>query len=306
MAGRLCRVRLASAWTRGCGLVLVGLAIVAQTGCNAGGPPDGSFPETTVRRLAIDSQVLHRSMAVEIFTPAGFDPARLPILYVFHGYAGDETAWFDGHGGDGVHLDGREQALIDAGKACPAVIVSAFIGNSYGVDSEAATDQFDHGAYATYLATELLPTIEGRIYGHRLGAGDPPRLVAGLSAGGFAAIHLALAQPRSFVGVGGLSPAMFVDTPKDRQWLFDGEPDANDPMRLVRTAAVSSLRWYLGDGSSDYGWGRDGAAEFSRRLGARGVNVPVQTVPGGHDVGTWRQLAGPMLEALLPPPCAAS
>lgn len=242
-------------------------------------------------------------MPVLIYRPSNHHPDGLPILYVFHGYGGDETSWFDGHGGDGIHLDGREQALIDGGQACPAVIVSAFIGNSYGVDSQPASDQWDHGPYATYLVDELLPAVEAKVWGSVVRRVVGSRFVAGLSAGGFAAIHLALMHPGLFAGVGGLSPAMFVDTPGDRLWLFDGDAEANDPVRLVRTAPVKALSWFLGDGSSDYGWVRDGASEFSKRLAARGVTAAVHTVPGGHDAGTWRQLASPMLEALLPPPC---
>jgi hypothetical protein len=55
--------------------------------------------------------------------------------------------------------DGLAQALIDAGRICPVVIASAFIGNSYGVDSTPAEDQFDHGRYAAYLVDEL-PGLE--------------------------------------------------------------------------------------------------------------------------------------------------
>jgi enterochelin esterase-like enzyme len=281
--------------------VAVATALVLG-GCSAGLQPEASFPATTVEQMTIASTVLGRSIPVLVFVPRGLSPATLPILFVFHGFGGDETAWFDGHGGDGIHLDGRAQALIDAGRACPAVIVSAFIGNSYGVDSEPASDQWDHGRYATYLLTELLPTVEHVEWGEERRGGGV-RYVAGISAGGFGAIHLALTHPALFAGVGALSPAMFVDTPTDRQWLFDGNADANDPMRLVGTADLGALRWYLGDGSSDYGWVRDGAAELSRRLHARGVDAPVQVVPGGHDAGTWRQLASPMLERLLAPPC---
>jgi enterochelin esterase-like enzyme len=278
-------------------------ALIVVAGCSAALPPEPSFPATTVQAISIDSSVLGRSMPALVFTPRGRAGATLPIVYAFNGYGSDQTAWFDGHGGDGIHLDGRAQALIDAGTACPAVIVSAFIANSYGVDSEPASDAWDHGRYATYLVDELMPAVEARIWGDTPRPSDPPRFVVGFSAGGFAAIHLALAHPGLVAGVGGLSPAMFVETPGDRQWLFDGDPAANDPMRLVRTADLGGLRWFLGDGSTDYGWVRDGATELARRLSARGVAVPVHGVPGGHNGGTWRQLASPMLEALLPPPC---
>jgi enterochelin esterase-like enzyme len=121
--------------------------------------------------------------------------------------------------------------------------------------------------------------------------------------GGFAALHLALTRPADIAGVGALSPAAFVSTPADRQWLFDGDPAANDPMLLAQTADVAKLRVFLGSGDSDYGWVRDGASELAKRLSLRGLDVRPLVVPGGHDGGTWRQLAAPMLERLLAPPC---
>ncbi|MBI3751750.1 MAG: hypothetical protein HY263_08885 [Chloroflexi bacterium] len=285
---------------------LLGLGVVLAylvSGVVACSPPAAapSYPATSVARLTVESAALGRSMPVLVFRPRGFDPTRpFALLYLFHGFGSDEASWFDGHGGDGIHVDGIAQALIDEGRICPVVIASAFIANSYGVDSQPGPDQFDHGRYASYLEQELLPAVEASL-GYRGGASS--RYVGGLSMGGFAALHLAFSRPALLAGVGALSPAAFVTTPKDRQWLFDGDPAANDPMQLVRTASLTGLRLFLGDGDSDYGWVRAGAAELSHRLAARGVDVPVRVVPGGHDGGTWRQLAGPMLESLMAPPC---
>jgi enterochelin esterase-like enzyme len=222
------------------------------------------------------------------------------VLYLFHGFGSDQTVWFDGHGGDGIHADGIAQRLIDEGRICPVVLASAFIANSYGVDSQPTADQFDHGPYARYLATDLLPGVEAFV---GYGGGSSRRFVGGLSMGGFAALHLALTHPADLAGVGALSPAAFVSTPKDRHWLFDGDPAANDPMLLSQTVDITHLRVFLGNGDSDYGWVRDGAAELAKRLSLRGQHITPLVVPGGHDGGTWRQLAAPMLESLLAPPC---
>jgi enterochelin esterase-like enzyme len=278
------------------------LLVVATTAaCSVARDPVASYPPTDVTRLTVQSAALGRAMPVLVFRPRDFDPARpFALLYLFHGFGADQTVWFDGHGGDGVHADGIAQGLIDDGRICPVVIASAFIANSYGVDSQPASDQFDHGPYASYLAGDLLPAVETTL-GYRGGATH--RFVGGLSMGGFAALHLALTRPAQFAGVGALSPAAFVSTPKDRQWLFDGDPAANDPMLLATTADVPTWRAFLGNGDSDYGWVRDGARELGKRLSQRGLDVTPVVVPGGHDGGTWRQLAAPMLEELLAPPC---
>jgi enterochelin esterase-like enzyme len=277
------------------------LAIVAGCGPTSGSPPVGRSGQ--VMEMAVQSAALGRSMPVLIFQPRGFDSTRpFALLYLFHGYGADESAWFDGPNSDGVHVDAIAQGLIDSGRICPVVIASAYIANSYGVDSAPATDQFDHGPYARYLAEELLPRVESEV---GFDAGAKARFVGGLSMGGFAALHLALTRPESFGGVAALSPAAFVRTPADRQWLFHGDPAANDPMLLATTAKVAGLKVFLGYGRSDYGWVRDGTAELGQRLSKRAADASPLVVPGGHDAGTWRLLAGPMLEALLGPTCAA-
>jgi enterochelin esterase-like enzyme len=276
------------------------LVMATAEACSAAAPLP-SYPSTAVTPLIVQSVALGRTMPVLVFRPRGLDASRpFALLYLFHGFGADQTVWFDGHGGDGIHADGIAQGLIDARRICPVVIASAFIGNSYGVDSQPASDQFDHGSYARYLAEDLVPAVEASV-GYRGGA--PRRFVGGLSMGGFAALHLALTRSTEFAGVAALSPAAFVSTPKDRQWLFDGDPAANDPMLLARVADVSGLRVFLGDGDNDYGWVRDGAQELATRLTQRGLHVTPVVVPGGHDGGTWRQLATPMLERLLSPPC---
>jgi enterochelin esterase-like enzyme len=97
---------------------------------------------------------------------------------------------------------------------------------------------------------------------------------------------------------------MFVDPPDDRLWEFGSSRDANDPLRLARSAAIENLRLFVGYGNHDYGWVQEGTDELARRLGARGLPVTPMVVDGGHDEGTWRALAPAMLAALLPPPCA--
>jgi enterochelin esterase-like enzyme len=264
---------------------------------------DPEHVETDVRPVTIHSALLKRDMPALVYRPAGFDAARAyPVLYVFHGYTGNEHSWFGGTFGGGVGVDQVAERLVVQGAICPVVIVSAAINNSYGVDSgvPAEGDQFDHGPYERYLLEELIPAAEAD-----LAPIEPrQRFVAGLSMGGFAALHLALRHPEKFGGVGALSPALFVDPPADRLWQFGSSRDANDPLRLARSAAIENLRLFAGYGDADYGWVQEGTDELARRLGARGLPVTPMVVDGGHEEATWRALAPAMLGALLPSPCA--
>lgn len=288
-------------------IFLVGLAavIVLAAGFVLRGRPVTPGPErvaTDVRPVTIHSALLDRDMAALVYRPAGFDAARAyPVLYVFHGYTGSEQSWFQGPLGGGVGIDQVAERLVGQGTICPMVIVSAAINNSYGVDSSrpAEGDQFDHGPYERYLLEELVPGIEANL----APVDARRRFVAGLSMGGFAALHLAFRNPEKFGGAGALSPAMFIDPPADRLWQFGSSRDANDPLRLAGSATIENLRLFVGYGDDDYGWVKEGTDELARRLRARGLHVTPMIVDGGHEEATWRALAPAMLGALLPPPC---
>jgi enterochelin esterase-like enzyme len=289
-------------------LIAIAGVLVLATGFAWRARHVGADPEpldTDISSTTIHSALLERDMAVLVYRPAGFDAARAyPVLYVFHGYTGNEHNWFAGPLGWVVGVDQAAERLIAQGAICPVVIVSAAIDDSYGVDSEepAQGDQFDHGPYERYLLHELIPAVEAN-----LAPVEPrQRFVAGFSMGGFAALHLAFRHPETFGGVGALSPALFIDPPADRLWEFGSSRDANDPLRLAASAAIENLRLFTGYGDDDYGWIQEATDELARRLGARGLPVTPMVVDGGHEEATWRSLAPAMLGALLPSPCAAA
>jgi enterochelin esterase-like enzyme len=249
-------------------------------------------PWTTA--TSVESRALGRTMRVEVFLPPGASGGRTtaPIAFLFHGRGADETQWFEGHGGDGVGLDRLAHKLISDGTLPPLVIVSAAIDNSYGLDSSPAADGYDHGEYERYILDELIPTIEDRYVG-----GSPSRrLVGGLSMGGETALRLAYQHPDLFERVAVASPALWVSSPPaERVWIYSAE---NDPLRLVKT--VNPLPpTFLGYGHDDYDWIQAGTAELAKRLTARGRPSDPLVVSGGHDVGTWRNLARSLLLAIV-------
>jgi enterochelin esterase-like enzyme len=266
-----------------------------ETALRAAPPALTGQPEVVT--TTIPSEVLGHPMPIEVWIPAGTAAGeRLPVLYLFHGVGGNASSWFSGAGGDGVGVAGIARDLIAEGRIPPIVIVSAAIDNSYGVDSSPVDDGYAHAAYGTYLHDELIPAVEARF---PVSTAPTRRLVGGLSMGAFAAAHLALRDPGRFAGVGLLSPAMFLDLPADRAWQYGADPAANDPLLLATTADVQAWRVFVGLGDSDYAWIRASAPELVARLRASGAAVEEQMVAGGHDVGTWRALAGPMLAWLL-------
>ena len=261
-------------------------------------PPD-------VRELYVQSAVLGRSMPLEAWIPPGTPVgARLPVVVLLHGAGGSEATWFGGRPGDpGLRADAIAAALIAEGRIPPVVLVAPLIDDSYGVDSPPADDRWDHGPYETYLRDELLPALAGL-----LPVSDDPadRSLAGLSMGGFAALHLAFRSPGLVGSVGAMSPAIWVDIPDDRLWIQapGGDRTGHDPLELALTAPIETLRLWLGRGEGDLDWVTAGTDVLAARLATRGREVVPAIVPGGHASATWSALTGPMLEALLGPAAA--
>jgi enterochelin esterase-like enzyme len=234
-------------------------------------------------------------MPALVWRPAGIgSDARPAVLLLLHGQGGDPSVWFHALGAD---LEAA--ALIAEGRIPPVILVSAGIANSMGIDSAPGDDGYDHGAYGTYLADDLLPAVAAR---HPVSTDPRDHFAAGLSMGGYAALHLVLRHPERFGGVGGLSPAVALTIQPERAWLYrdEADRDARDPQRLAHTAPLRDVRVFLGHGALDYDWIIDGTRTLADTLMARDVAVQLAApAAGGHDGETWKALTRPMLEWLL-------
>jgi enterochelin esterase-like enzyme len=172
-------------------------------------------------------------------------------------------------------------------------IVSAFIDDSYGVDSTMLDDGYVHGPYGRYIVEELVPRVVERYAPDE----DAEVYVGGLSMGGFAALNVAFSHPELFKGVGAMSPAFFVSPPADRSWIYEG--DGRTSLTDYAASGADGLAVFLGFGDHDYDWIRAATRLLAATLDERGDMADPNVVAGGHDVGTWRQLAEPMLITLF-------
>ena len=130
-----------------------------------------------------------------VYLPPGYDDSdqvstRYPVLWSLAAYtsAGPAQVAWRNHG---ESLPQRLDRLITCGEMPPAVVVfpdcyTSLGGNQY-VNSPAL------GAYADYLAHELVPAIDAR---YRTLASPKSRALFGKSSGGFGALHLAMHYPQ--------------------------------------------------------------------------------------------------------------
>jgi enterochelin esterase-like enzyme len=242
----------------------------------------------------VHSAGLGRDMAIEVFTPTGTHCSSAPVLLLFHGRGGDERQWLEGAPFDGIGIDATARRLIESGDIAPVTIVSASIDDSYGVDSPAADDAYDHGPYESYIVDELIPAVAQR-YGS---GGQSPMFIGGVSMGGYAALNVAFRHPGMFAGVGALSPAFFVAPPREREWMYTSD-DGRSLLELAAGGDADGMRLFLGRGDHDYDWIIKATDRLDEALAARSVEHEAVVAPGGHDAGTWRALSEPMLTHLF-------
>ena len=131
----------------------------------------------TVEQRSFFSAALQRQMPYEVVLPAGYASGqqRYPVLYLLHGWQGDETNWV------------KLTHLVEVASRYALIIVTPQAANSWYVNS--ATNPADR--YADYIADDLIAEIDGR---YRTIASSHQRAIAGLSMGGYGAL---LANPSS-------------------------------------------------------------------------------------------------------------
>jgi S-formylglutathione hydrolase FrmB len=244
---------------------------------------------------AMPSKILHRPVPYCVVLPASFDSdkvRRFPILYFLHGL-GDNEQFFVHSGAWNLSEDMREKGdLKDFLIATPEGGVGFYINSKDGTER-----------YEDFLLREFFPFIEGR---YRVAPGRGNRAIAGISMGGYGALHLAFRHPRLFIAVSAHSPALIEklpiflgpapNSPRARVLggVFGSPPDPvfwdrNSPIVLARTSVLTGLKVYFDCGDlDDYGFD-SGARALDRVLGARHIPHEYHLYPGHHDPAYFSQ-----------------
>ncbi len=179
-----------------------------------------------ITRESLSSKLLGRDYFFSVYKPPGYSPDKgpYPVVYLLHGANGDENDW-PVKGQVGPTLD----RLIGEGKLQPMIVVMPGHKLMWWVDGNVEPAE-------SVLFEELLPTVEQRYPVLKTREG---RAIAGLSAGGHAAIRQALKRPQMFAAIAALSPAIYDPEPpanssalKDQQWFKNGKFDKQTWARL--------------------------------------------------------------------------
>ena len=240
--------------------------------------------------VSLQSKVLERLVPYCVLLPPSFDTdkvQRYPVLYLLHGLGDDEQMLIHS-GGMNLVEDLWEQHQIGE-----FVIATPAGGASFYINSRDGKRR-----YEDFFLQEFIPAVEKKYRGR---AGRTARAIAGISMGGYGALHLAFRHAQLFCVVGAHSAALIEKLPsvnaKDSRQIASlrilggafGSPfDAafwklSDPLTLAKTANLSGLKIYFDCGSQDdYGF-EDGAAALDRALTTRHISHEFHLYFGGHD-----------------------
>jgi S-formylglutathione hydrolase FrmB len=240
--------------------------------------------------LSAPSKLLGHPVAYCALLPPSYDAEktrRYPILYLLHGLGDNEQMLIHSGGFNLVEDLWERHQLGDL------LIVTPDGGSSFYVNSRDG-----HHRYEDFFLQEFLPQIEKRF---RTQAGRGSRSIAGISMGGYGALHLAFRHPELFGSVGAHSAALLERIPtvtvaNSRQpagsrILGDafGSPldpvfwKRNDPLTIARTANLAGLQIYFDCGSED-DFGFDaGAVALDKILSRRHATHEFHLYPGGHN-----------------------
>jgi S-formylglutathione hydrolase FrmB len=241
---------------------------------------------------SVPSKLLERKVQYCILLPPSYDnerTRRYPVLYFLHGLGQNEQAMIDS-GGFNLTQDLWEQMQIGE-----FLIVAPDGDRSFFINSRDGKRP-----YEDFLIQEMMPFIDAH---YRTKEGRHNRGVAGVSMGGYGALHLALRHPDLFGSVSANSAALILNPPEGKVDSESatalsralggafGSPfdrafwNRNSPFTLARESPPpAGLQIYFDCGTEDdYGFNR-GAEEFHDLLESLHIPHEFHLYPGGHDI----------------------
>jgi enterochelin esterase family protein len=242
-------------------------------------------PHGSIHRHILLSHVRSAEVAVQVYTPPGYDPkaaTTYPVLYLLHGYGDEETAWLTA---------GRANFIADnllaQQRTVPAIIVMT---NGHPVPLPIDDNFNDYSprnaaAMEQELLRDIVPFIEAN-YPAKREAGA--RAIVGLSMGGGQSLGIGLGHPDLFGWVGGFSSA----PPTDGLELRFAALLAAAPAKSVTPRLI-----WIGVGKDDFLLERN--QKFHAWLEEKKVAHEWHLTDGAHEWPVWRSYLGEFLQKIF-------
>ena len=144
-----------------------------------------SVSAATIDRIAVRSEAMKKEIPVVVIVPdAAKSGVRMPVLYLLHGYSGDQETWLN-----------VKPSLPQMADRDSVIVVCPDGENSWYWDSPKAPSS----RFETFLARELIDYVDA----HYPTRGDRSgRAITGLSMGGHGGLWLSFRHKDTF-GAGG-------------------------------------------------------------------------------------------------------
>lgn len=241
-------------------------------------------PHGTLSQPWYPSKKAGKDRRISIYTPPGYAKGTepYPVLYLLHGYGGDEGEW-SSFGRAAQIMDN----LIHKDQAQPMIVVmpnghmamEAAPGESsmgFYKPSREKDRADERGAFESAFG-EIIDFVEQN---YRVVADKEHRAIAGLSMGGFHAIHISRLYEDTFDYVGVFSSA---------NRLMNAEPEgiyANAMEGLKKQKENGLELYWVGIGTEDFLF--DANVEFRETLDTVGMEYTYVETGGGHVWKVWR------------------
>jgi len=179
------------------------MVLTAALNVVAGNPkPHGQVVQIKVHSAALENNKVGDSpdRDVSVYLPADYESGsrRYPVLYLLHGYTGNERGWMSP---DYVGLPEMMDRLLQHHAIEPMIVVMPNSFNRFGGSFYANSEL--SGGWEDLIVRDLVSYVDAH---YRTVANAHGRGIAGHSMGGYGALRLGMQHPEVFSAAYGLSP----------------------------------------------------------------------------------------------------
>lgn len=221
----------------------------------------------------------------KIYLPESYDQnpeKRFPVLYLLHGYPGDEGQWLTNADIQFVLDD-----LIKTGRLKPLIVVFPDGNGPKITDSQYVNAKTKNQNLEDYIVSDLTKDVDGKF---RTIQNRRSRAIGGNSSGAFGAVNLGLKHNSKFGVILSFSGYFYnwrnqlTDTlGKDQKAIND-----NSPAIYLNSITIDPATYiYLIKGTRDWGSLGELNVQFAEQLKAKNVNYDLSSFKGIHGWGLW-------------------
>jgi enterochelin esterase family protein len=248
-----------------------------------------NIPHGTLSRVWYDSPTLGQQRRMTVYLPAAYDgKKRFPVLYLLHGWGGDETAW-----GDLGRTSQIMDNLIAEGKCVPMIVVMPN-GNP---TCDAAPGWWHEGMYVpdgnafrdrpakASMEESFMDIVRAVDSRYKTIAKRSGRAVTGLSMGGGHTFGISRLYPEAFDYYGLQSAATMMAL---GGWLNSQvpKPNAEYDAQMARLFNSKPKLFWIGIGKDDFLMQQN--TDLRKYLDSKGYPYEYYENDGGHIWRNWR------------------